>query len=59
MPTGDTHLGWRLKCLAETGRLVMQGDTTKTLKDFDVKLPGGEAAGNAEAAQIAAPAGTQ
>lgn len=39
IPTGDLYLGWRLRKLAEAGKLVLQGDITKTLKDFDVKLP--------------------
>jgi hypothetical protein len=42
IPTGDLHLGWRLRKLAESGQLLQQGDATKTLKDFEVKLPGGE-----------------
>lgn len=41
VPTGDTYLGWRLKQMAEAGKLQLQGDVNKTLKDFDVKLPGG------------------
>jgi len=41
IPTGDLYLGWRLRKMAEAGRLQLQGDVTKTLKDFDVKLPGG------------------
>lgn len=40
IPTGDVYLGWRLRKLAETGKLQIQGDITKGLKDFDVKLPG-------------------
>jgi len=40
IPTGDVYLGWRLRKLAEAGRLQLQGDTSKTLRDFDVKLPG-------------------
>jgi hypothetical protein len=40
VPTGDVYLGWRLKKMAEQGSLIMQGDTSKTLRDFDVKLPG-------------------
>ena len=40
VPTGDVYLGWRLKKMAEQGALIMQGDTSKTLRDFDVKLPG-------------------
>lgn len=39
IPTGDLYLGWRLRKMAEDGRLTVQGDMTKTLKDFDVKLP--------------------
>ncbi len=42
IPTADTHLGWRLRKLAEAGILELQGDVTKTLKDFSVKLPGGD-----------------
>jgi hypothetical protein len=40
IPTGDLYLGWRLRKLAEGGKLELQGDITKTLKDFDIKLPG-------------------
>ncbi len=40
IPTGDIYLGWRLRKLAEEGRLQLQGDIAKTLKDYDVKLPG-------------------
>lgn len=39
VPTGDAYLGWRLRKMAETGQIKLQGDTNKTLKDFDVKLP--------------------
>ncbi len=41
IPTGDLYLGWRLKVLAGKELLQMQGDTTKALKDFDVRLPSG------------------
>ena len=41
IPTGDLYLGWRLRKLAEMGKLQLQGDMTKALKDFDVKLPSG------------------
>jgi hypothetical protein len=44
VPTGDLYLGWRLRKMAEEGRILLQGDTAKTLKDFEVKLPGGEPA---------------
>ena len=40
VPTGDVYLGWRLRQMADSGRLELQGDTTKMLKDFEVKLPG-------------------
>lgn len=40
MPTGDLYLGWRLRRMAEAGKLELQGDVTKALKDFEVKLPG-------------------
>jgi hypothetical protein len=43
MPTGDVHLGWRLRKLAESGALMLQGNVMKELKDFEVKLPGGNA----------------
>lgn len=41
IPTGDLYLGWRLRMMAAKERLQMQGDATKALKDFDVKLPSG------------------
>lgn len=41
IPTGDVYLGWRLRKLAEADKLNLQGDVTKMLKDFDVKLPSG------------------
>ena len=40
IPTGDLYLGWRLRQMAGSGRLELQGDVNKLLKDFDVKLPG-------------------
>jgi len=40
VPTGDLYLGWRLRKMAESGRLELQGDVTKALKDFEVKMPG-------------------
>ncbi len=40
IPTGDTFLGWRLKQMGLAGTILLQGDPEKTLKDFDVKLPG-------------------
>jgi hypothetical protein len=40
IPTGDLYLGWRLRKMAEAGRLELQGDQGKGLKDFEVKQPG-------------------
>jgi hypothetical protein len=40
LPTGDLYLGWRLRKMVEMGKLELQGDITKSLKDFEVKLPG-------------------
>lgn len=40
IPTGDVYLGWRLRKMFDSGRLELQGDTSKMLKDFEVKLPG-------------------
>jgi hypothetical protein len=54
IPTGDTHLGWRLRVLAEQGSLVLQGNTMKELKDFEVKLPGEAVAATPAAEQNAA-----
>jgi hypothetical protein len=51
IPTGDLYLGWRLRKLAETGELQLQGDITKALRDFDVKLPGDTVADTAEPVQ--------
>jgi hypothetical protein len=42
IPTGDLYLGWRLRKMAETDKLRLQGDFTKSLKDYEVKLPSGE-----------------
>lgn len=42
LPTGDLYLGWRLRKLAANGKLQLKGEEHKTLKDFEVKLPGGE-----------------
>lgn len=39
-PTGDVWLGWRLKKLAEEGKLILQGNAGKALNEFDVRLPG-------------------
>ncbi|HWJ92490.1 MAG TPA: DUF1835 domain-containing protein [Flavisolibacter sp.] len=36
--TGDVFLLWRLRVLAEAGRVDLNGDTAKGWKDFEVKL---------------------
>lgn len=36
--TGDLFLLWRMKKLAEEGKLEINGDTSKSWKDFEVKL---------------------
>ena len=51
VPTGDVYLGWRLREMSTSGKLQLQGDTTKTLKDFEVKLPGGDAVTDVTAAE--------
>lgn len=55
IPTGDAYLGWRLRLLAEEGRLLIQGDSSKTLKDYSIKLPGGDAEATTDDASAAAP----
>lgn len=42
IPTGDLYLGWRLREMAAADKLNLQGDVTKALKDFDVKIPSGQ-----------------
>ena len=37
--TGDVFLLWRMKKLAEEGKIEINGDTSKAWKDFEVKLP--------------------
>lgn len=39
-PTGDIYLAWRLRELAKEGALSIQGDATKPLNEWDVKLAG-------------------
>lgn len=51
VPTGDLFLGWRLRKMAEEGKLLLQGDVTKTLKDYEVKLPGDTVVNNEVPAQ--------
>lgn len=40
--TGDLFLLWRMKKLAEQGKLEINGDTSKNWKDFEVKLKTGD-----------------
>ena len=42
IPTGDLYLGWRLRQMAAAGVLLVKGEENKSLKDLEVKLPGGE-----------------
>ncbi|MCM5528442.1 DUF1835 domain-containing protein [Parasegetibacter sp. NRK P23] len=44
--TGDVFLGWRLKELVGSGKLEVNGDISKTWKEFEVKLPGSAGSGN-------------
>lgn len=37
--TGDVFLLWRMKKMAEEGRIEINGDTSKGWKDFEVKMP--------------------
>jgi hypothetical protein len=39
IPTGDLYLAWRLREMGELGKLKIQGDTTKSSRDFEVCLP--------------------
>jgi hypothetical protein len=41
IPTGDLYLGWRLRKMVEAERLQLQGDVSKALKDYEVRLPSG------------------
>ncbi len=41
IPTGDTYMGWRLRQMVSGEKLQVQGDLSKTLRDFDVKVPDG------------------
>jgi hypothetical protein len=36
--TGDVFLLWRMKQLAEEGKMEINGDTTKSWKEFEVRL---------------------
>jgi hypothetical protein len=52
--TGDVFIMWRMKELTPQGKIEVMGDTSKSWKDFDLKLPGSkqvEAAAAEEAAE--------
>jgi len=36
--TGDVFLLWRIKNLAEQGKLEINGDTTKSWKEFEIRV---------------------
>ncbi len=40
IPTGDYYLGWRLRQIFESGKLIVQGDPNGKMKDYEVKIPG-------------------
>jgi hypothetical protein len=42
LPPGDMWLGWRLRMMAEAGELVVRGDATRPLKDWEVQSLGQE-----------------
>jgi len=52
-PVLDQYLAWRLKELIKEGQLESRGEL-KTMKDFEVKLPGGGEEAPAEATEPAA-----
>jgi hypothetical protein len=39
--TGDAFIVYRLKAIAETGKLVFVGDWEKGWKDMVIQMPGG------------------
>jgi hypothetical protein len=39
LPTGDTHLAWRLREMAASGLIELNGDATRPYKDWEVRLP--------------------
>jgi hypothetical protein len=39
LPTGDLYLGWKYRRLAAEGRAEIQGDTQKSFKDWELRLP--------------------
>ena len=49
LPTGDMHLAWRLRELAEAGLIELKGDASKPYREWEVRLPVGEEAETAPA----------
>ena len=39
LPTGDLHLAWRLRTMAEAGMIELTGDTSRPYKEWEVRLP--------------------
>lgn len=39
LPVGDVYLAWRLRQLAEQGILELQGDFSRSFKDWEVRFP--------------------
>lgn len=39
LPTGDTHLAWRLRAMAEAGLIELHGDSGRPYKEWEVRLP--------------------
>lgn len=54
VPTGDLVLAWRLRTLAAAGKIELRGDVTKSLRDWDVRIAGGEGAESVPAGEQSA-----
>jgi hypothetical protein len=39
LPTGDAYLAWRLRELAAAGLIELRGDTTRSYREWEVRLP--------------------
>ena len=50
--TGDVFLMWRMKYLISEGKVEITGDTTKSWKDFDVRLAGAKQTETIQAEEI-------
>ncbi len=42
LPTGDTHLAWRLREMAASDQIELKGDTSRPYKEWEVRIPTGE-----------------